>query len=111
MRCRMGTAGKASGELLGQSRPRLFDHDISEIERRAGLDCELPEESSSDRTLVCRPLAKAISCARYQDGEHDPAVGVGRHWFLVVDRVDPVEVTMVGREKQGRRALIVLGRA
>ncbi len=111
MRCGMGTAGKASGELLGQSRPRLFDHDIAEIERLAGLDGELPEETSNDRTLVCRAIGKAVSRARYQDGEHDPAVGVGRHWFLVVDRVDPVDVTRVGREKQGRRTLIVLGRA
>jgi hypothetical protein len=100
MRCGVGTAGRPSGQLLDQSRPRLFDHDIAEIERLAGLAGELPEQTSDDRALVCRAIGKAVSRARYQDGEHDSAVGVGRHWFLVIDRVDPVEVTRVADDER-----------
>ena len=81
--------------LLDRSRLRLLDHDITEIERLAGLDGKFPGGSAFIRALALDPIAEAVSRARDQDGKRDSPADVGSDAGLVIDRIDQIQIATV----------------
>ena len=77
--------------------------DIAQVELLARLDGEfladLRAGLAADEHGV---IDEAIRRARDQDGERDPAVGIGGQLRLVVDRVDVGQAALVGGEEAGR---------
>jgi hypothetical protein len=81
---------------MGSLRIGFFDQDLAHVERLAGLDGEFLAKLRAVRRARRGAINDAIRRARDQRGEHDPALRIGRRIFLVVDRVDHYQRSLVG---------------
>ena len=77
-------------------RLRFFDHDIAKVEGLTGLDGEFLAELWTLWDAGWGAIDETIGRAGDQRGEHDPAVGIGRWLFRVVDRIDVNQNRLIG---------------
>src|SRR5262245_15473709 len=77
----------------------LRDQDIAQVELLPGLDSKfLADLRAILAADGCGIVDDAIRRARDEDGEREPAAGIGGRAVLVVDRIYEAQVILVGRE-------------
>ncbi len=81
---------------------RLLDPDVAQVNRLARFDREFLADLRASLTADGGTVVDdAISRPWDQDGERDATAGISHRLVLVVDRVNPSQFVVVGKEKAG----------